>query len=128
MLLWIIQTTVLSLLIIFLIHYLFNYFKTTLTVPKIKNIVNSQTQKYENMYNIISKEETDTNTNMNKNIDTNTDTNTDTNIDTSINNLDTENMKDELKNFIKSQKDNYNNSINISSTNISDLNTFYSEI
>ena len=41
-------------------------------------------------------------------------------------------MKDELKNFIKSQKDNYNynnnNSINISSTNISDLNTFYSEI
>jgi hypothetical protein len=128
MLLWIIQTTVLSLLIIFLIHYLFNYFKTTLTVPKIKNIVNSQTQKYENMYNIISKEEIDTNTNMNTNTDTNINTNTNINTDTntSINNLDTENMKDELKNFIKSQKDNY--TMNISSTNISDLNTFYSEI
>jgi len=124
MLLWIIQTTILSLLIIFLIHYLFNYFKTTLTVPKIKNIVNSQTQKYENMYNIISKEEIDTSINTSINIDTN--------IDTSINNLDTENMKDELKNFIKSQKDNYNNNnnntMNNSSTNISDLNTFYSEI
>ena len=55
MLSWILQITIISIVLIFLVHYLINFFKSTLTVPKIKDLVNSPTQKYENMYNIISK-------------------------------------------------------------------------
>ena len=54
MLSWIIQITIISIVLIFLVHYLFNFFKSTLTVPKIKDLVNSPTQKYENMLNIIN--------------------------------------------------------------------------
>jgi len=53
MLFWIIQTTVLSIIFIFLVHYLIEFFKSTLTVPKIKDLVNSPTQKYQNMFNVI---------------------------------------------------------------------------
>jgi hypothetical protein len=53
MLSWIIQITIVSIILIFLVHHLINFFKSTLTVPKIKDLVNSPTQKYENMYNII---------------------------------------------------------------------------
>ena len=55
MLSWIIQITIISIILIFLVHYLFNFFKETLTVPKIKDLVNAPNKKYENMYNIISK-------------------------------------------------------------------------
>jgi hypothetical protein len=54
MLLWIIQITLLSIILIFLVHYLIDFFKSTLTVPKIKDLVNNPSHKYENMYNIIS--------------------------------------------------------------------------
>ena len=53
MLSWIIQITIISIILIFLVHHLINFFKSTLTVPKIKDLVNTPTQKYENMYNII---------------------------------------------------------------------------
>jgi hypothetical protein len=55
MLSWIIQITIISTVLIFLIHYLINFFKSTLTVPKIKDLVNSPTQKYESMYNVINQ-------------------------------------------------------------------------
>jgi hypothetical protein len=55
MLSWVIQITVISIILIFLIHHLVNFFKSTLTVPKIKDLVNTSTQKYENIYNIIKK-------------------------------------------------------------------------
>jgi hypothetical protein len=55
MLSWIIQITIISIILIFLVHYLFNFFKETLTVPKIKDLVNVPNKKYENMFNIISK-------------------------------------------------------------------------
>jgi hypothetical protein len=57
MLFWIIQTTILSIIIIFLVHYLIEFFKSTLTVPKIKDLVNSPTQKYEHMFNVINSHE-----------------------------------------------------------------------
>ena len=55
MLSWIIQISIISIILIFLVHYLFNFFKETLTVPKIKDLVNVPNKKYENMYNVISK-------------------------------------------------------------------------
>jgi len=100
MLSWIIQITIISIVLIFLVHYLFNFFKSTLTVPKIKDLVNSPTQKYENMFNIISK----------NNFDTNIDNNLNTNYEYTIKDLlpkqegDTKSdMKSELKNFLKKQ-------------------------
>ena len=54
MLFWTIQITTISIILIFLIHNLINFFKSTLTVPKIKDLVNTTTKKYENIYNIIS--------------------------------------------------------------------------
>ena len=92
MLYWIIQITIISIILIFLVHYLINFFKSTLTVPKIKDLVNTSTQKYESMYNII---------NNNKNND-NTDNNY-TFIDLLPKKEEETNMKNELKNFLKSQ-------------------------
>ena len=66
MFLWIIQMIIISIIIIFIIHNLVFFFKSTLTVPKIKDLVNSPQQKYETMFNIISNEKYKNNKN-NKN-------------------------------------------------------------
>jgi hypothetical protein len=115
MLSWIIQITIISIILIFLVHYLFNFFKETLTVPKIKDLVNVPNKKYENMFNIISK---------NNEIQ-----NTYTDIDLLpkfdeeiIPKPDTDSMKNELKSFLKKQlKDTTN--VTESFTNISTLNS-----
>ena len=54
MLLWIIQSATLSVALIFLVHHLFKFFQSTLTIPKIKDLVNAPTQKYDAMYSIIN--------------------------------------------------------------------------
>ena len=54
MLTWIIQISIISIIFIFLVHHLLLFFKSTLTVPKIKDLVNSPTQKYQNIYDTIS--------------------------------------------------------------------------
>jgi hypothetical protein len=116
MLPWVIQITVLSIIMIFLVHHLINFFKSTLTVPKIKDLVNTPSQKYESMYNIIKN----TSSHINKNAKIN-----ETNIgnsDNSKNKSDVDafkhgeytlidllpqnsppTMKNELKNFLKKQ-------------------------
>jgi hypothetical protein len=94
MLSWIIQITIISIVLIFLVHHLINFFKSTLTVPKIKDLVNTPTQKYENMYNIINQHRE-----INKSLDSN---NEYTLIDL-LPKKDNPNMKNELKNFLKAQ-------------------------
>lgn len=109
MLSWAIQITIISIVLIFLVHHLINFFKSTLTVPKIKDLVNSPTQKYENMYNIIN--------NNSKGLDSKNDY---TLIDLLPNkNNEETNMKSELKNFLKSQlnfSDNDSNILSLEST------------
>lgn len=98
-----------SFLLIYIVHYLINYFKANLTIPKTKDLVNAPPKKYEHMYNIINHRN-NTNTNMNTNTDTTSMTcsNKYTLIDLlpvqsqSTDNEDTT-MKDELKQFLKSQ-------------------------
>jgi len=124
MLSWIIQITIISFVLIFLVHYLFNFFKSTLTVPKIKDLVNIPNQKYKNMYNIISKNnETFNNENSNNDEHNYTDIdllpkldnefipNTDSN-----SNSNSDLMKNELKQFLKKQ-------LKEPSTDISTLNS-----
>jgi hypothetical protein len=97
MLTWIIQITLISILLIFLVHHLISFFKSTLTVPKIKDLVNSPTQKYEKMYNIINNSNDN---GVNETLKPNKDY---TLIDILPNNNDEITMKNELKNFLKSQ-------------------------
>jgi hypothetical protein len=49
MLFWIIQSTVVSVIFIFLIHTLYEYFKQMYSTPKIKDLVNRPQQDYKEM-------------------------------------------------------------------------------
>jgi len=138
MLYWSIQITIISIILIFLVHHLILFFKTNLTVPKIKDLVNSPTQKYQNMYNIISSGERKSNPNNNPNYIPNYIPNNNTilnpninpmndiieNSSTKIDSLVSEEkiekklMKNELKNFLKSQMD-ISSPINNSNTGLS---------
>lgn len=53
---WILQITIISIIFIFLVHHLIEFFKSTLTIPKIKDLVDSPSQKYKNIYNQLSKQ------------------------------------------------------------------------
>ena len=123
MLSWIIQITIISIILIFLVHYLFNFFKSTLTVPKIKDLVNIPNQKYKNMYNIISKNnetfnnENLNNENQNQNQHNYTEIDLLPKLDTNTeSNSNSDSMKNELKNFLKKQ-------LKEPSTDISTLNS-----
>lgn len=50
-----IKTICISLLLIALIHYLYSFFKDTLTVPKIKDLVNKPAKRYDEMFDILNK-------------------------------------------------------------------------
>lgn len=107
MLFWTIKITVISIIFIFLVHYLINFFKSVLTVPKIKDLVNSPNKKYESMYNTIKNYER----NKSSEIDTNESSSNVVEEDyTLIELLPPTNdesqkptMKNELKNFLKKQ-------------------------
>ena len=60
MFLWILQMTIISIVLIASIHYIFVFFKENLTIPKTKDLVNKPVQNYKKMLNI--KEKTETNT------------------------------------------------------------------
>ena len=66
MFIWTLQTIIVSIIFIFLVHNLFTFFKSTLTVPKTKDLVNSSSQKYENIFNILNNRSKN-NTNNNNN-------------------------------------------------------------
>jgi hypothetical protein len=110
MLYWIIQITVISVVLIFLIHHLINFFKSTLTVPKIKDLVNSPNKKYENIFDILKN-------NSNNSNNSNNDVNNYSLIDLLPKIEDTPSMKNELKNFLKKQL----NTSSVSGTEISTL-------
>lgn len=46
---WIIQSGLISFILIFLIHYLFTFFKENLTVPKVIDLVNKPKEQYEDL-------------------------------------------------------------------------------
>lgn len=52
MFVFIIQWIIISLVFIFLLHYLYNFFVNVLTIPKVKDLVNKPIDKY----NIIMKD------------------------------------------------------------------------
>lgn len=43
---WTVQWTVISLVLIILVHYLYSFFIDTLTVPKVKDLIHNPTERY----------------------------------------------------------------------------------
>lgn len=103
---WIVQSIIISLVLIILIHYLFTFFKTTLTVPKIKDLVNRPQQKYEDLLNTIKTEQDKPIPKPNPIPKQNT----------------SSTMKDELKNFMKDL-----NKTPSEPTAVNDFNNTYSD-
>ena len=119
---WIIKVTMISLLLIFLLHYLYSFFKTTLTSPKLKDLVNKPQEKYNTIYNSLRSAgeggiqnlgEDDNNYNTNSNSNNNT-----------RSNYNPSSMKDELKKYLKELNiSNNSNSNSNSNSNTENINT-----
>jgi len=108
MLFWTIKITIISIIFIFLVHYLINFFKSVLTVPKVKDLVNSPNKKYESIYNTIKDYERNKSSEIATNINSSNVVEEDyTLIDllpsTNENEVQKPTMKNELKNFLKKQ-------------------------
>lgn len=131
----IIQISIVSIIFIFLVHHLLCFFKTTLTVPKIKDLVNSPNTKYQHIFDTIAHKNESSDTNYGEEseysiIDLLPSGSDSTNINTNLNtnpSKDTS-MKDELKHFLKKQLNNdetTNNTFINANTN-TNTNTMYS--
>lgn len=122
MLAWVIQMTIVSLILIFIVHHLINFFKSTLTVPRIKDLVNNPNKQYEDIYNVISNQNVDSIAKLNK-----------SKFSYSEEDLLPKNesdMKNELKSFLKKQLYNANeNSVkNVNPENINNYGNSTTEI
>jgi len=113
MLSWILQITIISIILIFLVHHLIQFFRDTLTVPKIKDLVNAPAQKYENMFSAMNRGGGGGGESVNYN------TNFDENYKKSLlppsaspTEFDVASMKDELKSYLKNQHFQSSSSIN----------------
>ena len=103
-----------------IIHNLFAYFTKTLTVPKIKDLVNAPAEKYNHIFDIISSQSTASTilgitgvTDNNSNDSNSADNSTNISELTTINKGELNSMKNELKNFLKKQfkNDPYKNDV-----------------
>jgi hypothetical protein len=102
---WVIQATFISVIFILLVHHLIQILKDTLTYPKVKDLVNVPTKKYEDIYNVLNES-------RDRSSDTTPIHNLDIYTDKLLPDLETtksvgdddNNMKNELKNFIKKQQ------------------------
>jgi|TARA_B110000967_G_scaffold70366_1_gene72874 hypothetical protein len=94
MLSWIFQMSVISLILIILLHYLFTFFKTNLTIPKVKDLVNKPQEQYEMLFNTIKNNPMAKNNSDGNDMQNNGDI-----VGNNINN--NTDMKNELKNYLK---------------------------
>lgn len=98
MLNWTIQITLISILIVFLVHHIIHFLKETLTIPKIKDLVNVPHERYQKMYETMNSNNKDKDKNNQTLINNQTINNQNTNL------LAKEDMKNELKQFMKMQQ------------------------
>jgi predicted PurR-regulated permease PerM len=54
---WIVKVSILSLVFIFLLHYLYSFFISTLTVPKVKDLVTLPQKKYNEMFDSLQQQQ-----------------------------------------------------------------------
>ena len=79
---WIIQQTIISVVLVISVHYIYIFFKNNLTVPKTKDLVNKPTEQYKKIYSSINKTKENT-----------------------------KEMKAELKNYLKTLSSSKNNTV-----------------
>ena len=104
MLLYIVKFSFISLLIIILTHYLYKYFTSLLTTPKVKDLVFVPTKKYDELYELIKQDKQDIKAKVQENpIKSNLD------------------MKSELKKYLNTQLSNIQQTNNIKQYNTSKL-------
>jgi len=101
---WIMKVSILSFIFIFLLHYLYSFFVSTLTVPKVKDLVTLPQEKYEEMFHSLQplqsangKGRSNVNTRYNENNE---------------NNNNSQSMKEDLINFLKDIGSSSNNNLN----------------
>ena len=119
MLNWIIQITILSLFSVILLHYIIDYLKDVMTIPKIKDLVENPSKKYKNIYNIINNNSSSTTSSTTQDYTLN---DLLVPIKDEITQHDKFSMKNELKNFLKKQLNETTDSKKIG-TSISTLDT-----
>ena len=95
MLPWIIQMSIISLIVIVLVHYLFIFFKKNLTTPIVKDLVNKPQKQYDALFNTMNQPDSST-------FSSTKHTNDSMEISNATNNS---NMKSELKNYLKELSD-----------------------
>jgi hypothetical protein len=125
---WIIKVSILSFIFIFLLHYIYSFFISTLTIPKVKDLVTLPQQKYDELFNSLHLQH---NKFTNDNIDINNNGN---NVPTSSTTMKmqsapkqtTQAMKDELIKFMKEISNNNNNINNANSNAVADNNPILS--
>lgn len=91
--------TIMSIILIFLVSHLLNFFKDSLTSPKIKDLVNIPSEKYDKIFKVISL---DRNNNTTTSISSIKSQVMEDNLIPKIE-VGNTSMKDELKMFIKKQ-------------------------
>jgi hypothetical protein len=124
MLSWILQITIISIILIFLVHHLIQFFRDTLTVPKIKDLVNTPTQKYENMFSAMNRSQNNNTTNFDENYKKSLlPPAALASTSLSTNEFDVASMKDELKSYLKNQHHQIQ-----SSSSINDLESKYMSV
>jgi hypothetical protein len=98
------------------VHHLLCFFKTTLTVPKIKDLVNSPAAKYQHIFDTISFEN---GTSPDASIESESSSSSEYSVIDLLPSSDTtdSSMKDELKNFLKKQLNNDESFSNNSNNN-----------
>jgi hypothetical protein len=114
---WILQTTFISIIFILLVHHLIQVLKDTLTYPKTKDLVNIPTKKYEDIYNVLNRSQGQSPFQNQNQINESLHTTPIQNINIDISREELlpkfesasapkydNNMKNELKNFIKKQQ------------------------
>jgi len=107
----ILYSAIVSIVIIFVVHNIFNYFKNTLTTPKIKDLINKPRNEYDKIKSVI---------NSNGHIDTtgsNVNDNTSTEMQNIRNDVDRDNIKSELKDFFKQLNEEKKDSISFNPVN-----------
>jgi len=107
----ILYSAIVSIVIIFVVHNIFNYFKNTLTTPKIKDLINKPRNEYDKIKSVI---------NSNGHIDTtgsNYNDNTSTEMQNIRNDVDRDNIKSELKDFFKQLNEEKKDSISFNPVN-----------
>jgi len=109
---WIIKVAVVSFLFIFLLHYLYSFFKTTLTSPKIKDLVNKPMRKYDSIYDSLENNQSYVEDSESVNIRNALLYNS-----TSTQNPVKQNMKDELKRYLSELSGSGENKASDSNTN-----------